>query len=117
MKAVTVNRSELLNILHRNRAHHREMFLRAQDIYRAKVIEELDRMLEDARNGSKIRRAVQLPEPEDHTADYDVVIEMLKMEVADVVTIDQGSFRQYVKDEWGWQQSFMSNTMSYLADE
>jgi hypothetical protein len=73
-------------ILHlANRDSHRHLFLKAQEGYRKLVIEELDRMLADAKAGRPIRRSISLTEPSDHTKDYDRVIAMLEMSVDDTV--------------------------------
>jgi hypothetical protein len=53
-----------------HRDAHRELFLKAQEGYRKLVIEELDRMLADAKAGLPIRRSVTT-EPSNHVKDYD----------------------------------------------
>jgi hypothetical protein len=53
-----------------NRDAHRALFLKAQDGYRKLVIEELDKMLADAREGRPIQRSVTLTEPSNHIKDY-----------------------------------------------
>ena len=60
MNAINVKKSELLAVLRQNRAQHRKIFLEAQTGYRQQVIDELDSMLRDARDGKKIRRSVTL---------------------------------------------------------
>lgn len=110
---VTVKKDELLAAIKKNRSTHRETFLEAQKGYRAAVIEELDRMLKDAREGRTIRRAVQLVEPQEHTKDYDRVIRMLEMSVADEIAITETQFSQYVLDEWGWTAAFVGSTSNY----
>jgi hypothetical protein len=99
------------------RDEHRSTFEKAQEVYRTKMIEELDRALADAKAGSQIKRAWALPEPEDHTEDYDQAIEMLEMEVEDTVTIDSDTFRQLVQNRWYWERSFATNTMSYVVQQ
>lgn len=96
---VTVKKDQLLEAIKRNREGHRAEFLTAQDGYRAAVITALDSMLEEARNGKRIRRVVELVEPQDHTKDYDRVIKMLEMSTADEVTVTEQQFSNYVLDE------------------
>ena len=50
MNTVKVKREELLAKVRSNRDAHQTLFLKAQEGYRKLVIEELDRMLEDARS-------------------------------------------------------------------
>lgn len=123
MDTVNVKREELLTRIKANRDAHRELFLKAQDGYRVKVIEELDRMLADAREGRKIRRAIQLAEPEDHTADYDRIVDMLTMSQDEIIEIDAHAFGCYVRDEWSWKRkatllntTYSSGASMYVAE-
>lgn len=115
METIRVNKADLLAKLQTNRNEHRSLFLKAQEAYRAKWIEELERRLEEARNHDPINRAFSLPVPEDHTDDFDTAIEMLDWELGDDVELAHHEFLQYVKNEWGWQRSFHANTTSYVA--
>ena len=117
MNQVTVRVEDLSSILHDNRDQHREQFLEAQHVYRARVIEWLDEQLASARRGEKVRRAISLPEPEDFTDEYDRVIRMLEMSVEDKVTLTAREFDNFVRDKWDWTQRFATNTTSYLADD
>lgn len=115
MNSVTVKKAELLATLQENRASHRETFEKAQVIYREQMISELDRAITEAREGRAIKRAFALPVPEDHTDDFDTVIQMLRWEVEDEVELQYQEFRQYVLNEWGWARTFAANTQSYLV--
>ncbi|KKM74264.1 hypothetical protein LCGC14_1402120 [marine sediment metagenome] len=115
MDTVTVRVKELLATVKENREAHRTLFLTAQGNYREQMVKELDSMLADARAGRRIRRAVSMPEPEDHTADYDRVIRMLEMSVDEEVELHEDDFSRYVMDQWEWARSFASNTMAYVG--
>jgi hypothetical protein len=108
-----INKTELLAILEENRAKHRDTFLRAQEGYRRRVIQELDRRLEDARAGRKIDLYFQLPEPEDHTADYTREIRMLELETRTTVILSTREFDQLVMDNWGWSENFAMTSSVY----
>jgi len=69
MTTVKVKRQELLTKVRANRDAHRELFLKAEEGYRKLVIEELDRMLAEAKAGRKVSRSINLAEPVDHTTD------------------------------------------------
>jgi hypothetical protein len=113
---VTVKKNELLAAIRKNRDGHRAEFETAQKGYRTAVIAELDTMLKDACKGRKIRRAIELVEPQDHTKDYDRVIRMLEMSTATEIVITEKQFSQYVLDEWGWMANFKGSTSRYLGD-
>lgn len=115
MNSVKVKRSELLTRIKANRDAHRDLFLKAQEGYREAMIEELDRMLKDAQSGKPIRRSVSMMEPQDHTKDYDRVIDMLEMSQDDIVEIQEHEFDQYVRDNWAWKALADSTNAMYAA--
>jgi len=115
MKKVTVDKDVLLATVIENRAKHRDIFLDAQKGYRKQMIKELDQMLSDAKDGRKIVRSVAIPEPEDHTKDYDRIIEMLRLSVDDEIELEVQDFDRYVMDRWEWSSSFAFSNMRYTT--
>jgi hypothetical protein len=115
MELITVIKTDLVDKLRANRDEHRAMFLTAQERYREAMIAEMDRALEEMRNGGEIRRAFSLPVPEDHTEDFNTAIEMLEWDQGETVQLGFHDFQQYVQNQWGWRASFAANTSSYLA--
>lgn len=115
MRDVTVKRDELLTKLKANRDNHRELFLKAQEGYRKQVIEELEKQLEDARNGLSITRGIMLPDPVDHTDDYNTIITMVEMSVDDEIDLDTHSFNCYVMDKWEWSAMASEINTTYAA--
>jgi hypothetical protein len=115
MKEVTVNKEALIAQITENRDAHREVFLRAQEVYREKVIALLDERLAAARKGDKIDLHFRLPVPEDYTHEYDMAISQLEWEEADTVTLDKTTFQELVLNEWRWAGAFAANTQSYVA--
>ena len=114
MQKIRVKKSELLKTLQENRYEHRTLFLKAQEGYREEVIKELDRMLEEAKARKKIRRAISLAEPIDHTSDYDRAIKMLEMSVDDTIELSSAEFEMYVMDNWGWKELALLTNSSYV---
>lgn len=117
MKNVTVSRKELLAKVIKNRDAHREIFLKAQVGYRAAVVTELDKMLEEARQNKPIRRQISLIEPSDNTEDYNRVIAMLEMSTEEKIELQSHEFDQYVLDNWQWKAMAMFANNSYLGGE
>ena len=114
MRNVVMEKDRLMTALVNNRKGHRDSYVEARTIFRAKVIENLTSMLDRAKNGDKIELWVGLPEPEDHTNDYDRALAMLNDDVRDEIELSQAEYAQFVQDDWGWKQSFTANTMSYI---
>jgi hypothetical protein len=115
MNTVKVKRQELLTKVRANRDAHRDLFLKAQEGYRKLIIEELDRMLAEAKAGRRISRSINLAEHVDHTSDYDRVIMMLEMSVDDTIVLDANEFDQYVRDRWAWSQHATTMYESYAV--
>jgi hypothetical protein len=115
MDKVTVQKDELLARLEANRENHRDTFVKACEVYNDRLRRELEDHLARVAKGELVRVQIPLPTPEEHTADYDAAIEMLKMEVNDTVEIHDTVFRNLVMDEWEWTRRFAANTSSYLV--
>lgn len=115
MHNVTVKKADLLARVTANRDEHRELFLKAQAGYRARVIEELDRMLALAQAGDKLQTVVALEAPEDHTDEYNRAIDMLTMETRDEIVVDAATFRQLVRNEWAWFGHALLKNVAYAS--
>lgn len=113
MENIRVKKSELLDILRKNRAEHRQIFEEAVEGYRHEVIKQLSQRLDDARNGKKIDISIRLNQPQDQTKDYDRVIGMLEMTVDDIIELDELSYQQYVMDDWNWSHNFLHTNSAY----
>lgn len=113
MKSVTVKRTDLLDAIRANRDTHRDEFEKGLAGYKARLLEELEQRVTDLRAGRQIEQYIHLPIPEDHTRDYDAVIRMLEMEVAETVEIDQRTFAQYVMDDWAWKEQWVGTMSNY----
>ena len=113
MNDVTVSKLVLLSRLKENLKRHREIFEDALVGYRSAVIKVLDERLQDAKAGRRINQIIGLIEPQDHTKDYESVIDMVELSVDDTITLPEHDFRAYVRDEWAWKQQFVGSTAMY----
>lgn len=116
VETITVSKNQLLDALRLNRDEHITIFDKAVEVYKERVIEELEKSLADARAGRKISRYISLPEPENHTADFDTAIKMLEWEQGDTIELERRDFMRYVENRWEWAASFAGNTQAYLAE-
>ena len=117
MDIVKVDKGELLFILKENRVAHKATVTEAFISYRKLAIEELDKMIAEAKAGKKIRRALELIEPMDMTDAYDTAIMMLEMSVDTTVELDTHEFQQYVQDKWQWSNQFSVSNMMYTQHQ
>lgn len=117
MNQITMKKDDLLAILRANRDKHRMVFLEAQQNYRKMAIAELERTLEDARNGRTIRRTLTLNAPQDMTSFYNRAIGMLEAHTEDTIVVSDSEYRNYVQDEWSWSQNWANNTKTYATSD
>jgi len=89
---VTIKKPELLEAIKKNRDSHQSEFEDAVKGYREAAIKQLSTMLDEANNGKTIRRGLDLIEPVSHVKDYDRVIRMLEMSMADEIQITEQQF-------------------------
>jgi hypothetical protein len=114
MQEVTVNKSELISELKKNKAQHEKDLKLAFVGYKEVVIEKLEKKIKAIKAGKLIQQ-VYFDIPENHTKDYDRAIRMCEMSVDLKIKLTQQDFNKYVMDEWGWKDSFMTSNSTYFA--
>ncbi len=115
MDMVTLKTSELLEILKKNRAEHREIFEEAMEGFRKQVIELFEHRLDEARQGREINLKINLVRPADHTKSYDRAIRMCEMHQGDTVELSNEGFANFVMDDWHWTDQFMASNSPYSS--
>ena len=114
MQKITVKKNELLVALRANRDAHYELFLKAQEGFKKKIVEALEQRIEAARKGRRIEMYINLSEPINKTDAYDTAIEMLEMDVRDEVELSREEFRNFVKDTWEWSAAARATNSGYV---
>jgi hypothetical protein len=115
MKKVRIDKLAFIARVKENRDKHRANFEAAQEGYKKFMITELEKRLEEAQRGLKVDRYIRLEEPEDHTEDYDQILEMAEMSVDETIEIDQTEFAWYVMDRWAWKQQWVATNSAYTV--
>ncbi len=114
MGIVTMTNVEnLLAILKKNRAGHRELFEEAWGEYRRRVVTAMEHNLDAIKAGGPIDHRITMRTPEDHTEEYDAVIGLLEMSTQPDVELTAHDYERFVMDRWEWARSFEDNTLSY----
>jgi len=114
MKNIKAKKTEVLEILKKNRALHEEIFIEAQKVYREEVIRQLDEALKNAREGRGFPGYLEIKTPENHTKDYDRVIRMLELSVEDTIELAENEVQIYVMDQWTWSHQWAASNSRYL---
>lgn len=112
-QSVVVKKEDLTNTLKLNRDNHRQAFEEAVAGYRKRAIELLEEHIKRISDGKVERVLVSLPEPEDHTDDYNRIITMLEWTVFDTVELPMREFDMYVRDNWNWKGEFIATSQMY----
>lgn len=113
MRTITVNVRELIDTLAENAEGHKATFDAAMEVFEVQAIKVLQEQIETIREGGLPDRYLRLPVPEEHTKDYERALQMLEWHQEQTIELTEAEFAQYVQDDWGWRQSFLSNTASY----
>jgi hypothetical protein len=113
----TVNRARLIETLRANRDTHHAVYTQAVAVYRQEMVTWHQRQVAAIQDGREVHRHVgsSLPEPEDHTDDYDRAIQMLEWETGDTVELHEEEFMNLVLDEWHWTGRWQASTSSYTS--
>jgi hypothetical protein len=106
MHVVRVRKEELVQRVAENRDRHRDEFEKGLDLYRKAVVAELETWLERARKGKEVATRTALVAPQDHTQEYEQLLDMLEMSVETEIELTAQEFAQYVRDDWGWKRQF-----------
>lgn len=112
---VRIDRGTLLERIKENRRKHRDAFLQALDGYHEMLIADLETKISSIRRGKTPDLIVRLPVPDDHTSEYDAVIQMLEMAADDTIEMSTHDFRAYVLDEWDWKDRWSATMRTYTT--
>lgn len=110
---ITMPKSKVIEILNENMVEHRETYEKAIEIYREKIIADLNNKLDRVKAGQFIETVIRLPLPEEHTDDFKRAIDMLNYDVNGNIELDEATYEQYVNNEWSWNRAFLANTAGY----
>ena len=112
---VNVKKSDLLAALSANREAHLAEFDEADGAYRGTVIEALEARVRQIKDGGKIDVSFHLPKPRSPVKDYDRAIKMLELHQDVSMKLGMDAYRQYVEDDWDWQNEFKHVNSGYLG--
>jgi hypothetical protein len=115
MQALTYDVETLLARIKANRDAHREVYEKAMTGYQRAAGDFFHEQLERARASKPFQTMFNEPMPEDHSEDYEAIIDLLTLSEDTVVSLSIQEFRQYVRDDWGWKREFMATSQNYLA--
>jgi uncharacterized beta-barrel protein YwiB (DUF1934 family) len=116
MRTVKIDRSELLEIVQKNKQKHVTEYAEAVTDYKKAVLKIAQDNLKLARSGDLDRIAQirnNLAKPTSFEDSYTMAIRMLELSVDEVIELTQEEFSQLVLDEWHWKNLFITSNALY----
>lgn len=118
MYDVKVNRTELLDIVRKNKEKHIKEFNEAVEDFKKAVVKIAEENLKLVQTGDLAEIAkvkVNPAKPTSYESSYTRAIRMLELSVDENIELDAHTFSQFVLDEWEWKQSFSTSNSTYKA--
>jgi hypothetical protein len=112
---IIVHLAMLLETVQANRDQHQAVYKEAQDNFRAWSIAKLEERLAQIKSGGKLDLYINHTVPEDHTADYDRALRMLKLHKSDTIELTASDFDRLVENRWEWRHRWLHNNSNYLS--
>jgi hypothetical protein len=113
MDSVKIDVKQLLGHLKENREKHIVDFEEAMIGYRKAMIDTLNAKLKAAKKEEDVDHSIRITRPISYLDSYDEAIAMLEWTTQSEVELDRSDFKQYVRDEWAWKQSFVATSSLY----
>lgn len=118
MKAVNIERQELLSIVNANKVKHVEEYNESVRDYKKAALQIAKDNFALVKTGKveDIARVKSMPpRPSSYENEYNRAIRMLELSVDEVIAVEQDVFNQLVLDEWDWKRSFVTNSTLYKS--
>lgn len=120
MKDQTFEKTKLVERIKQNRMAHQDTFASGIEGYGGEVQRQAAAIIKRVKAGdNNVHGALwdmaQLPRPEDHTSDYDAVIDMLELSSDTEIVLTYADFVRYVRDDWPWKGAFTASVSNYSS--
>ena len=115
MRTVRINKGELIEALTANRKTHKLEYEVSIRGWKEECIGKLEQLLQHIKDGALPDASIHIPQPDDHTKDYDLALKMLNMSVDNVVELTSEQFNQFINDDWEWKARWSASNMKYLG--
>lgn len=114
LQQVRVSKKFLLEKLHENREAHRKTFEEALEGWHQEILKVLEAQIERVKADKRHNPQWNVPMPQDHTREYDKVIDLIEASLDDEFELAMIEFNCYVRDDWGWKADFLYTASNYI---
>ena len=114
MNEVKVNKAQLLSVMGKNLAKHKEDIKELLEERRTQLTEYFEGAVSKmARDKNYQPAGKNFPLPEDKSESYERAIRMAEMSVDEELTLSQNEFHQLVLDNWHWKHDLLTTSAFY----
>lgn len=114
LSTVRINKDFLLKKLETNRKSHETIYKKAMQKWHLQVIDTLKKELKKVKVDKEHQPSCFVAKPDSHVKEYDGTIALLKASLDEEFVLTSFEFSQYVRDEWGWKDVFMTTVSGCL---
>ena len=115
LNTVRVSKDFLLEKLETNRKSHKAVYEEAMKGWHLQTIDILKKELKKVKNDEEYQPSCFVAKPGSHVKEYDETIDLLKASLDEEFVLTNSEFSQYVRDEWGWKDVFMTTVSGCLS--
>lgn len=110
---VFCNTADVLNKVKENRTEHAQIVEEARKGFIEKAKALLEEKLSLLKEGKLTTLQVNLSPPQNYTAEYDTIIQMLSMHTEKEITLGADEVRMFIEDRWDWTEAFLATNSAY----
>lgn len=115
LSTVRVSKDFLLEKVETNRKAHKAIYEEAMQGWHLQVIDILKKELKKVKTDKEYQPKCFVAKPDNHVKDYDRTIDLLKASLDKEFVLTSSEFSQYILDEWGWKDVFMTTVSGCLG--
>ncbi len=112
---ITCLKDDILTKLKENLEQHSKQVSEARIGYVVKAKSELEKRLDQLKEGKIISLTFQLRAPKDYSSIYKTAIAMLTSHTGETIALSATEYRKLVEDEWDWSHEFFGLNSAYSA--
>lgn len=110
---VTVNKSEILDILKTNRDNHIKIYNESIDGFKIKTREKFEEKLKSLADGKIDNLSINISKPENHAKDYDAAIRMIELHTNHTIELNSQDFNNLILDDWQWRRTWITHLSEF----
>lgn len=114
LSSVRVSKEFLLGKLEINREDHIAIYKEALQAWHLQILNTLKKELKKVENNKEYQPNCYVAKPVSHEKSYNRIIALLSASLDEEFVLLNSEFSQYVQDEWGWKEQFMTTVSRCL---